>query len=91
MQSRWGFYVGLALVTLVTLALEVISARLFSVISWYHLSFFAVSVAMLGMKAGAFCVSPSAGSATSRSCFRSWSTGASRRRRPDAAPAGRGA
>ena len=56
MQARWGFYFGLALVTLVTLALEVISARLFSVISWYHLSFFAVSVAMLGMTAGAVYV-----------------------------------
>jgi len=55
-QGRTAFYTGLMLVTLVTLALEVLNARLFSVISWYHLSFFAVSVAMLGMTAGALAV-----------------------------------
>ncbi|MEZ5318832.1 MAG: hypothetical protein R2752_15640 [Vicinamibacterales bacterium] len=44
---------GLFLTTLATLMLEVLDTRLLSVLTWYHFSFFAVSVAMLGMAAGA--------------------------------------
>ncbi|HSL24273.1 MAG TPA: hypothetical protein VK886_22245 [Vicinamibacterales bacterium] len=44
---------GLFLVTFATLVLEVLDSRLLSVLTWYHLSFFAVSLAMLGMSAGA--------------------------------------
>src|SRR5687768_5313831 len=47
---------GLFLITLSTLMLEVLDTRLLSVITWYHLSFLAVSVAMLGMAAGAVIV-----------------------------------
>lgn len=47
---------GLFLVTLATLMLEVIDARLLSVLTWYHLSFVAVSIAMLGMAGGAVIV-----------------------------------
>jgi hypothetical protein len=47
---------GLFLVTLATLVLEVLDSRLLSVLTWYHLSFFAVSLAMLGMAAGAVTV-----------------------------------
>ena len=47
---------GLFLVTLATLMLEVLDTRLLSVLTWYHFSFFAVSVAMLGMAAGAVAV-----------------------------------
>ncbi|MGH7806453.1 MAG: hypothetical protein ACREQJ_19040, partial [Candidatus Binatia bacterium] len=36
-----------------TLVLEVSLSRLLSVVTWYHLAFFAVSTAMLGMTAGA--------------------------------------
>ena len=39
-----------------TLMLEVLDTRLLSVLTWYHLSFLAVSVAMLGMAAGAVFV-----------------------------------
>ena len=56
MNNRRGFYLGLVIVALVTLTLEVTNARLFSVISWYHLSFVAISIAMLGMTAGAVYV-----------------------------------
>lgn len=56
MHHRRGFYLGLALITLVTLTLEVVNARLFSVITWYHLSFLAISIAMLGMTAGGLYV-----------------------------------
>jgi hypothetical protein len=47
---------GLFLITLATLMLEVLDTRLLSVLTWYHLSFLAVSVAMLGMSAGAVFV-----------------------------------
>lgn len=47
---------GLFCVTFATLVLEVLDSRLLSVLAWYHLSFLAVSVAMLGMAAGAVLV-----------------------------------
>jgi spermidine synthase len=47
---------GLFLVTLATLMLEVLDTRLLSVVTWYHLSFLAVSLAMLGMAGGAVLV-----------------------------------
>ena len=57
MQERRSlFLVGLFLTTLVTLCLEVLATRLLSVMTWYHLSFFAVSTAMFGMAAGALQV-----------------------------------
>lgn len=55
-RSRSIFLAGLLLTTLATLTLEILDTRLLSVITWYHLSFFAVSVAMLGMTAGAVYV-----------------------------------
>jgi SAM-dependent methyltransferase len=54
--SRPWFLLGLFLTTAATLCLEILATRLFSVISWYHLSFFAVSTAMFGMSAGALRV-----------------------------------
>ena len=50
-RQHW-FLLGLLLTTLATLTLEVLSTRLLSVLTWYHLSFFAVSTAMFGMAAG---------------------------------------
>ena len=47
---------GLFFVALATLMLEVLDTRLLSVVTWYHLTFFAVSMAMLGMAAGAVIV-----------------------------------
>lgn len=52
---RW-IYGGLFLTTVSTLIVEILNARLLSVLTWYHLSFLAVSVAMLGMAAGAVFV-----------------------------------
>ena len=46
-------YAGTFLISFTTLALEVTLARMLSVVAWYHLAFFAVSTAMLGMTAGA--------------------------------------
>ncbi|MCZ7583453.1 MAG: hypothetical protein M5R36_09035 [Deltaproteobacteria bacterium] len=50
------FYAGLAALTGATLALEIIQTRILSVVSWYHLAFFVISVAMFGMTAGALAV-----------------------------------
>src|SRR5688500_9128405 len=47
---------GLALTTCATLLVEILSTRLLSVLTWYHLSFLAVSLAMLGMASGAVVV-----------------------------------
>jgi hypothetical protein len=52
-SERIWFLLGLFFSTLAALALEMLDTRLLSVITWYHLSFFAVSVAMLGMSAAA--------------------------------------
>jgi len=51
-RSAW-FLAGLFLTTVATLVLELLNTRLLSVLTWYHLSFFAVSTAMFGMSAGA--------------------------------------
>jgi hypothetical protein len=54
--DRPSFLTGLFLTTLATLSLELLDTRLLSVLTWYHLSFFAVSTAMFGMSAGALRV-----------------------------------
>ncbi len=46
-------YLGTFLIAFATLSLEITTSRLISVVSWYHMAFFAVSTAMLGMTAGA--------------------------------------
>jgi len=46
-------YAGLFLIAFSALSLEITLVRLLSVTTWYHLSFFAISTAMLGMTAGA--------------------------------------
>jgi hypothetical protein len=51
-RSPW-FLSGLFITTLTSLLVELLNTRLLSVITWYHLSFFAVSTAMFGMSAGA--------------------------------------
>jgi MFS family permease len=54
--SRPLTYAGIFLVALATLMLEVLLTRVTSVIAWYHLAFFVISLAMLGMTAGAVMV-----------------------------------
>ncbi|UCF05232.1 MAG: hypothetical protein JSV33_15145 [bacterium] len=46
-------YIGMFLIAFSTLALEITLVRLLSVVTWYHLAFFSISTAMLGMTAGA--------------------------------------
>ena len=47
------FYTGLFVVTACTLMLQVVQTRILSVVAWYHLAFFAISMAMFGLTAGA--------------------------------------
>lgn len=56
MRAHPLFLAGLFLSTLAMLVLEVLDTRLLSVVTWYHLSFFAVSMAMFGMAVGALRV-----------------------------------
>lgn len=56
MPAATAFYTGLALTAAATLALEILQVRILSVVSWYHLAFFVISIAMFGMTAGALYV-----------------------------------
>lgn len=51
-----NFYIGLFSITSSTLMLQLIQTRILSVASWYHLAFFAISMAMFGLTAGAVWV-----------------------------------
>lgn len=46
-------YAGMFLIAFATLVFEITLTRLLSVVAWYHLTFFAVATAMLGMTAAA--------------------------------------
>ena len=50
------FLIGLFLVCLCSLMLQILETRLLSVIAWYYLAFFAISMAMFGMTAGSLLV-----------------------------------
>jgi spermidine synthase len=54
--ARASFYLGVASLTAATLMLQLVMTRILSVIVWYHLAFFAISLAMFGMTAGAVWV-----------------------------------
>ena len=53
---RNEFLAGVFLVTFAVLVFQIVQTRILSVIAWYYLAFFAISVAMLGMTAGAVWV-----------------------------------
>jgi spermidine synthase len=50
------FYLGVFLISSCTLMLEIIQTRILSVVVWYHLAFFVISLAMFGLTAGAVWV-----------------------------------
>jgi hypothetical protein len=54
--NRWPFLIGVFLITFSLLLFQILQTRLLSVIAWYYLAFFAISVAMLGMTVGAVWV-----------------------------------
>jgi len=55
-MSRRHTYAAVFLVAAATLVLEILLTRITSVVAWYHLAFFVISLAMLGMTAGAVFV-----------------------------------
>lgn len=55
-SSHINIYTGTFLIAFSTLAIEITLSRIFSVITFYHLAFFAISTVMLGMTAGATTV-----------------------------------
>lgn len=55
-QTRTLFLTGLFLICMCTLMLQIMQTRLLSVITWYYLAFFAISMAMFGMTAGSLYV-----------------------------------
>jgi len=55
-MSRVYFYSGVFLVSASILMLQVIHTRILSVVAWYHLAFLVISMAMLGLTAGAVWV-----------------------------------
>ena len=50
------FLAGVFLISFSLLLFQILQTRILSVIAWYYLAFFAISVAMLGMTAGAVWV-----------------------------------
>src|SRR5215470_19504254 len=56
-RSEAGFfYVSVFLMSANTLILQVVQTRILSVVAWYHLAFFVISMAMFGLTAGAVWV-----------------------------------
>jgi len=50
------FLIGVFLITTSLLVFQIVQTRILSVIAWYYMAFFAISVAMLGMTVGAVWV-----------------------------------
>jgi hypothetical protein len=50
------FLLGVFLTCMCVLMLQIIDTRILSVISWYHLAFFSISMAMFGMTAGSLVI-----------------------------------
>src|SRR5215831_10611300 len=55
-KSKPWFLLGLFLICMCSLMLQIIETRILSVISWYHLAFFSISMAMFGMTAGSLFI-----------------------------------
>lgn len=54
--KKLPFIMGVFLITFSLLQFQILQTRILSVIAWYYLAFFAISVAMLGMTAGSVYV-----------------------------------
>jgi hypothetical protein len=55
-REIWPFLSGVFLICSCCLMLQIVETRLISVMLWYHLAFFAISMAMLGMSAGSLLI-----------------------------------
>jgi hypothetical protein len=56
MNGKAPFLIGLFLICMCGMMLQIIESRILSVISYYYLAFFAISMAMFGMTAGSLFV-----------------------------------
>jgi hypothetical protein len=56
MTRKPAFLFGLFVICMCVLMLQIIETRVLSVVSYYHLAFFAISLAMFGMTAGSLLV-----------------------------------
>src|SRR5580765_4541926 len=54
--GKSAFLSGVFLISFSMLIFQIVQTRILSVIAWYYLAFFAISVAMLGMTVGAVWV-----------------------------------
>lgn len=54
--QKGPFLAGVFLITFASLMFQILQTRILSVMTWYYLAFFAISVAMLGMTVGAVLV-----------------------------------
>lgn len=54
--SPRSFYAGVFAISAALMALQIVQTRIFSVTTWYHLSFLVISVAMFGLTMGALGV-----------------------------------
>jgi len=52
-NKAFSFYLGVFLISGLVMSLQILQSRLFSVTSWYHLSFLVISMAMFGLTLGA--------------------------------------
>ncbi len=55
-KAKPWFLLGLYLICMCGLMLQIIETRILSVISWYHLAFFSISMAMFGLTAGSLVI-----------------------------------
>ncbi len=55
-KSAFSFYAGVFTISGMVMAMQILQSRIFSVTTWYHLSFLVISVAMFGMTLGALHV-----------------------------------
>jgi hypothetical protein len=55
-KAKPWFLAGLFLICMCGLMLQIIETRILSVIAWYHLAFFSISMAMFGMTAGSLFI-----------------------------------
>jgi spermidine synthase len=55
-MRRANFYIGVFLISFAALMQQIVQTRILSVVVWYHLAFFVISLAMFGLTAGAVWV-----------------------------------
>ena len=52
-NKAFSFYAGVFVISGMVMVLQILQSRIYSVVSWYHLSFLVISMAMFGLTLGA--------------------------------------